>query len=334
MSQEGGRPRVSVIIPTIGRPRYLPAAIRSALAQDYENLEIFVSDNAADPPVCLDEFKPRTKTHSIVVRRLERRKEFSEHLNSCVEAATGHYAMILSDDDLLAPGFVSVAVSCIESEPDVGVVLSQQTIIEEHFDGEANTQPIGFEVFETEKFFLEWWTGLRSPQISTFVSLFGRRSEMLAEGGFPLCRSGAHSDTCLLTALGICRKIGVLDGGLLYRVYPTSVGLSMPWEHLLEGTSVFERRIRQWVKQGRATKQFQALMLRHHTGTMIGRYRNIYRKKPGFENRIRPLFDIAGRIVVHRLFHGAKAVPLSASQLLTSTVRLVMGSSQKAVKQQ
>ncbi len=321
MNQKRDIPKVSVIIPTIGRPRYLPAAIRSVLAQDYENLEILVSDNAADPPVCLREFESAMETRAIVLRRLERRKEFSEHLNSCLEAATGEYAMILSDDDLLGPGFVTAAVLCMESQPDVGVVLSEQTVIDEHFNDEPDSVPLGFQVFDTEKFFFEWWNGLRSPKIATFVSLFGRREEMLAEGGFPLCRSGAHSDTCLLTALGIGRKLGVLSGGLFYRVYPTSVGLSMPWAHLVEGTNVFENRIKAWVKSGRATKEFYALMLRHHTGTMIGRYRNIYRKKPGFENQIRPLFDILSRTIAHRLQYGSEALPLTASQFLKSAVR-------------
>ena len=40
-------PKISIIIPTFNRERYLAQAIESALSQDYENLEIIVMDNAS-----------------------------------------------------------------------------------------------------------------------------------------------------------------------------------------------------------------------------------------------------------------------------------------------
>jgi len=39
--------KVSIMITTYNRANYLPQAIESALAQDYPNLEVIVSDDAS-----------------------------------------------------------------------------------------------------------------------------------------------------------------------------------------------------------------------------------------------------------------------------------------------
>ena len=63
----GEPPLVSVVVPTFNRTRYLAAALESALAQTYRNIEILVSDDASREDVFGDVVSrfsdPRIKYH-------------------------------------------------------------------------------------------------------------------------------------------------------------------------------------------------------------------------------------------------------------------------------
>lgn len=97
----GDRPAVTVAIPTIDRPDFLRRAIASVLAQAGASVEVLVSDNASEAPASLvvDEFaddRVRCQRHSV-------RLGMTDNWNSCLEAATGEFFLLLSDDDALCP---------------------------------------------------------------------------------------------------------------------------------------------------------------------------------------------------------------------------------------
>jgi glycosyltransferase involved in cell wall biosynthesis len=48
LSSNFPQPLVSILIPTHNRPEYFEIALKSALAQSYENFEVVVSDNSSD----------------------------------------------------------------------------------------------------------------------------------------------------------------------------------------------------------------------------------------------------------------------------------------------
>lgn len=134
--------RVSIIIPTFNRANYLEEAISSALAQDYENLEVIVSDNAS------------TDNTEQVVKLFARNSKLKYFRNTenigmvgnwhkaIFELCTGEWFLILSDDDILTnPKFVSKAVEIIKSSAEVKVVYSQSYIYDQALNTVAHLKP-------------------------------------------------------------------------------------------------------------------------------------------------------------------------------------------------
>ena len=60
------QPLVSVVIPTYNRPSYLKAALKSAVEQTYQNIEIIVSDNCSlENPQTMDVVMKKLGAESI-----------------------------------------------------------------------------------------------------------------------------------------------------------------------------------------------------------------------------------------------------------------------------
>lgn len=124
--------RISIVIPTFNRASYLKEAIESSLAQDYENLEVIVTDNAST-----DETPQVAATYNSDVR-------FNYHRNSenlgmvgnwrraVFEYLTGDFFLILSDDDFLVDNsYITKAVGLIKREKDIVALVANSFILYE-----------------------------------------------------------------------------------------------------------------------------------------------------------------------------------------------------------
>ncbi|MDH3974408.1 MAG: glycosyltransferase [Deltaproteobacteria bacterium] len=124
--------RISIVIPTYNRAAYLKEAIESALAQDYENLEIIVSDNAS------------TDETEAVAQGYKKNDRFKYYRNSAnlgmvgnwrkaiFDYSTGDYFLILSDDDyLLDESYISKAAALIDRENEMVIVVAGSYILYE-----------------------------------------------------------------------------------------------------------------------------------------------------------------------------------------------------------
>ena len=123
------QPLVSIGMPTYNRAGgYLPLALDSALAQDYPNLEVIVSDNASTDGT--EEFV-RSKGDSRI--RYFRHPDSiggANNFNFCLKQATGTYFLLLHDDDMIDPDFVSVCVRALQGREEVGVVRTGVRLID------------------------------------------------------------------------------------------------------------------------------------------------------------------------------------------------------------
>ena len=109
--------KISILIPTFNRAQYLPRAVESALSQDYNNIEVIVSDNASTDNTMevMERFKDnknfkyfRNNKNLGMVRNWK--KELDEY-------SSGDYFIILSDDDYLVDNeYISKAVKLIIQE--------------------------------------------------------------------------------------------------------------------------------------------------------------------------------------------------------------------------
>lgn len=95
----GAYPLISIGIPTYNRRELACRAIRSALAQSYPAIEVVVSDNASGDRTA--EAVEAIQDPRIRLLRQHHNLGMVGNFNACLEAASGEYFLMLSDDDLL-----------------------------------------------------------------------------------------------------------------------------------------------------------------------------------------------------------------------------------------
>lgn len=120
-------PRVSIVIPTFDRPRYLQEALETVLAQTYSNIEVLVFDNGMlDATRTVAEAAAR-RDPRVRFQRNERNLGMSANFNALARAARGEFLIAIGDDDRLLPEFVSqlVGVMC----PELAVAFSNHYLI-------------------------------------------------------------------------------------------------------------------------------------------------------------------------------------------------------------
>lgn len=125
---ERNRPSITIGISTYNRvDGTFPAALRSALDQDYGDLEVLVCDNASEDGTRAfmeEQGDPRLQYH-----RHETNIGPNANFNACLELARGSYFLLLHDDDLLEPGFITKAVAAI-GDRRPGVALGGVRLID------------------------------------------------------------------------------------------------------------------------------------------------------------------------------------------------------------
>lgn len=237
---ERSRPRVTIAIPLYKRMRFIPDVLASVAAQDYPDIELLVSDNGENGPE-LREMIERHYPRPLTFRRNDVTEPvMSRHFNQLVGAASGEYFVLLCDDDLIEPGFVSSLVAALDSDPDVGVAIPRVELMNE--DGEPLSREEAGDlpyvrpdekrnpppVFSGLDFVRYWVSG--EYRFKTFVTTMARTGEVAERGGYPSMPTGDDDAVVLRLALG--RKVAYCDDAVFRnRCYQTSGGLDIsPWE--------------------------------------------------------------------------------------------------------
>lgn len=105
-------PLTSVVIPTSGRPQYLPQAVRSALSGMGEDIEVIVVPNGQDES-WIESLEPFHGDARVRVFPIETAGANSAR-NHGASLARGKYIRFLDDDDLLYTGGVRHQVELLE----------------------------------------------------------------------------------------------------------------------------------------------------------------------------------------------------------------------------
>lgn len=107
--------KYSILLPTRNGGEYLENCINAVLNQNYDNLELIVSDNANT-----DETQEILERYSaddrVVSLRLEETVSVTENWNNALKAVSGDYIAMLGDDDLLLPYYIEKINSIIEEQ--------------------------------------------------------------------------------------------------------------------------------------------------------------------------------------------------------------------------
>jgi len=125
-TDEATTPLVSAIIPTYGRNERLSSAIQSVLEQTYDDIELFVVDDASPTPVreTLDSFDP-TVENSFRILRHDENQGANAARNTGIRASDGRYVAFLDDDDQWDETKITKQVQAFqESDSETGVVYT------------------------------------------------------------------------------------------------------------------------------------------------------------------------------------------------------------------
>lgn len=238
-------PKVSIMIPTYNRAKFLVEAIDSALAQDYPDIEVIVSDNASSD-----------NTSEIVKPYLsdKRFRYFRNDENIGLEAnwkkllyeyATGNFGKLLNDDDYLIDNtHISKAVA-IMLDNSIDIVFSGSLIRWENpNDDKSSNKEIVFELPEIVS--RDWWIkNLGNPQgkLTLFPNLVGgavfnleRARELSAF--YPPCYG---LDYELAFKFILSGDTGYLRGYHWTERYHDSDAKTSDLERILEGIKLFKR---------------------------------------------------------------------------------------------
>ena len=120
-------PLISVVIPTHNRARFVAQAVHSALAQEFQDLEVVVVDDGStdhtaavmaeinDPRL---RYLPKPKSNAPDTR------------NRCIDAAKGEWLLWLDSDDLLLPGWVARVATLIEAGTAADVYYGNLEVVD------------------------------------------------------------------------------------------------------------------------------------------------------------------------------------------------------------
>lgn len=118
---------VSVCIPVYNGERYIKNTIEMVLKQDYDNMEILVSDNAStDNTVC--EIN-KIKDERVILFRNTQNLGMAGNWNSLLKKARGDYLIIVCADDYLLPGAIRKKASIMDEYENVGIVFSSSFVM-------------------------------------------------------------------------------------------------------------------------------------------------------------------------------------------------------------
>jgi GT2 family glycosyltransferase len=126
-------PRVSVVVPCYNYGRYLPACVHSVLAQPGVAVDVLVIDDAS-PDGSGDVAEALADQHErVTVVRHRSNQGHIATFNEGLSLVDGEYVVLLSADDLLAPGALGRATALLEAHASVGLVYGfPQIVLDDH----------------------------------------------------------------------------------------------------------------------------------------------------------------------------------------------------------
>lgn len=203
---------VSIGLPVFNGEDFLAEALESILAQDFENFELIIADNASTDDtqnICQRYAK---KDDRITYIRHPKNMGAAKNYNYVVHVARGTYFKWAAHDDVLAPGFLSACLTGFAQADDKTMLVYPRfaftdvtlTPLEQHFRSiHAVADRTSVRIWQTLSGF---------DRVTSIFGLF--RRDLLTRT--KLIDVYAGSDFDLLLETGLIGKIVRLDGDVLF----------------------------------------------------------------------------------------------------------------------
>lgn len=280
---------VTVAIPVYKRLTYVAQAIRSVAAQDYPAIELIVSDNGCNGNAVW-EIAQANYPRPFIFRQNPASVPIVTHFNQLIAAASGEYFILLSDDDELAPGYISTMVAALVANPSAAVAISRVEVIDEHNQviGSTADRPLPPPLMSGPDWIERW--GRNEHKFVSFTTNIARTSEIRMVGGYPDFDGGNGIDNALLIALSIERSIVYCHEAIFrHRIYDTSFGKSVSIASLARASRQFlafldqHPALRAYARQHpQEWRRCRNAIIRVIWTTYYGRWRHLYRGREAY----------------------------------------------------
>lgn len=145
-------PLVSIGIPTYNRPQYIKKAIKSALSQSYQNLEINISDNGSPDPevekICCEFAKNDSRIK--YYRHIKNMGPLFNY-NYVLDNAHGDYHIYLADDDWLSENYVEKCLGFLLDNPDYSIAFGEMIFYSEDYKSLRHCPQVSFDEKDEKK---------------------------------------------------------------------------------------------------------------------------------------------------------------------------------------
>lgn len=231
-------PVVSVVIPCYNYARYLPACVDSVVEQaGVEVRVLIIDDSSTDDSSAVAEELARRDARVATRRHAENRGHIATYNEGLLEWADGDYVVLLSADDLLAPGALGRAVDLMESHPRVGMVYGRSLDFSDDVP-RVDHRFAGTTVHDGRR-----WLARRAREAANVVSTptaVVRTSVQRRVGGYDPELPHAGDFEMWLRVAGVA-DVGYVRGSIqaFYRVHPTSMSQQIYKDRLAD---ILQRR--------------------------------------------------------------------------------------------
>ena len=194
---------VSIAIPAYKR-RWLREAIESALSQDYEDIELIIVDDHS-PHNLKEVVNPYLSDNRVSYHCNETnigKDSVANNWNRCLDYIRGEFFVLLCDDDILMPGFVSTLLDLARKYPQCDIFHGRRMLYDENtLSTEVSASWPEYESFD------EFVKNKAEVKRKHTITEFLYRSASILEEKFTVFPVGYFSDDA--TVLKIAQKGGI-----------------------------------------------------------------------------------------------------------------------------
>lgn len=128
-SELTGEEKVSILIPTYNREKYIEETIFSALNQTYKNIEVIVVDNCSSDNTYQICQKIASKDARLLLYKNSQNIGPVKNWIECLKKSSGEYVKILWSDDLIHPEYLSKTIHLFK-DGGIGFVYTQTQLVD------------------------------------------------------------------------------------------------------------------------------------------------------------------------------------------------------------
>lgn len=226
--QNTNKAKVSIVITSYNQKLYLKEAIESFLKQDYENLEIIVSDDCSIDGT--DEMMQLYKNESRVryIRHENNLGAGINSLHSFYNYVDGKYVMIFNHDDfIISKDYISKAVKLLEENENLSMVFANVKLM---YEGKIiNKTNVNIDTINNgHEYFMNY--GSTAPHITGILTTVFRRKYAVEMG--ILTENTKSKDLFIHLKMMLRGDVGFIKEEVaVYRIHQQSISYNMPNEY-------------------------------------------------------------------------------------------------------